>query len=385
MAFKRSAVRSRLSPPQRKPRRKSWFSFLRKAPVSGRNGGLYVLFFCFRAALRQLRRALRFLRDGGDERFGQLAPAPVLDIEVPDGAEHHRADEVHEQVLHGVVQPDVQIAAEAQFLPIDGHRGDAVDGHRDVAVGGVQHDGGDGVHDGVLLHIHVEEPVHAELEELPQHAHGHGEAEGRQRHVDRGQLELDTAVAVQNVDECEARGCAEKAGGGVEHGVPVVVGDEVAFQFAQYLRGEDEQENDDLQGGRQLDAEVLLDEEGQHKQHQHQKADERAFVFAADDGGYQRGQHDQPQHRIYGEHGGLALDDGLQLCAGGRGFGVSFHGAVPFCAMVFGIVYRKKRRITSPAVMNKAPVQTGPGLCAGLCTYFVPKMRSPASPRPGTI
>ena len=43
---------------------------------------------------------------------------------------------------------------------------------------------------------------------------------------------------------------------------------------------EDTQQDDDLQRGRQLDAEVLLDEEGQHKQHQHQQADERALVFA---------------------------------------------------------------------------------------------------------
>ena len=262
------------------------------------------------------RGVVRLVCDGGDERLSQLAVTSVLDVEVADGAEYHRADEVHEQILHGVVQADVQIAAEAQLLPVYLHGGDAVDGDGDVAVGGIQHHRGDGVDHGVLLHVHAEQPIHAEFEEFPQHAHRHGKAEGRQRHIDRGQLEFDAAVAVENVDERKAGGGAQEAGGGVQHGVPVVERDEIAFQFAQYLRRENKQQNDDLQRGRQLDAEVLLDEKRQHEQHQHQQAYKGALVFAAEDGGHQRGQHDQPQDRVYGEHGGLAADGGLQLRAG---------------------------------------------------------------------
>ena len=55
---------------------------------------------------------------------------------------------------------------------------DALDGDGFVGVGGVQQHGVDGVDDGVLLHVHMEQHVHAELEELPQHADGHGKAEG---------------------------------------------------------------------------------------------------------------------------------------------------------------------------------------------------------------
>lgn len=40
------------------------------------------------------------------------------------------------------------------------------------------------------------------------------------------------------------------------------VGDEIAAQLTQNFRREDEQQDDDLQGGGQLNAEVLLDENG---------------------------------------------------------------------------------------------------------------------------
>ena len=176
----------------------------------------------------------------------------------------------------------------------------------------------------------MEDTIHAELEELPQHAHRHGEAESRQRHVNRGELELDPAVAVENVDQREACGGTEKAGGGVQHGVPVGERDEVTLQLAQYLGGEDEQQNNDLQRGGQFDAEILLDEEGQHEQHQYQQADEGALILTADDRGHQCGQHNEPQNQIHGEHGGLAADSRFQI-AGLRGkFGMSFHRGIPF-------------------------------------------------------
>ena len=66
------------------------------------------------------------------------------------------------------------------------------------------------------------------------------------------------------------------------------IGDEVALQLAQYLRCENKQQYDDLQRGRQLNAEVLLDKKRQDKQSQYQQADKRAFIFAADDGRHQR-------------------------------------------------------------------------------------------------
>ena len=84
----------------------------------------------------------------------------------------------------------------------------------------------------------AEYPVHAELEKFPHDANGHGEAEGCQGHIHRRKLELDAAVAVEDVDQGEARGGAQEPRGGVEHGVPIGIGDEIAPQLPQDLRRE---------------------------------------------------------------------------------------------------------------------------------------------------
>ena len=39
-------------------------------------------------------------------------------MEIADDAEHDRADEVDDQVAHGVIQADIQIAAEAEALAV---------------------------------------------------------------------------------------------------------------------------------------------------------------------------------------------------------------------------------------------------------------------------
>ena len=126
------------------------------------------------------------------------------------------------------------------------------------------------------------------------------------------------------------------------------IGDEVALQLAQYLRCENKQQYDDLQRGRQLNAEVLLDKKRQDKQSQYQQADKRAFIFAADDGRHQRSQYDQPQYGVYGEHGGLPPDDGLQLRAQvPRGLFLTFHSvSLSACHFHFPVLYRKIRRNT---------------------------------------
>ena len=50
-----------------------------------------------------------------------------------------------------------------------------------------------------------------------------------------GELKLDAAVSVEDINEGKAGGCAEEACSGVEHGVPVGVGDEITLQLAQYF------------------------------------------------------------------------------------------------------------------------------------------------------
>ena len=254
----------------------------------------------------------------------------MLDVEIADGAEYCGADEVNEQVGHGVVQPNIQIAADAQLLPVDRHGGNAVDGDGRIAVGGVQHDGSDGADDGVFLHIHRKQPVHAELKELPQYAHSHGKAECRQRHIDRRKRKLDAAVAIENVDHGEACGGAEKAGGGVQNGIPVGICDKIALQLAQNFGGKDKQQNDDLQCGGQLNAEVLLNKERQHEQDQYQKADERAFILTAQNRGDQYGGHDETQHQIYGKNSGLAANGPAEIAGVGERFAALCHDLIPF-------------------------------------------------------
>ncbi len=101
------------------------------------------------------RSFLRFgLGNGGDKRLGDLALPAALDVKIPDETKDQRPDEIDKQVLHGIVQPDIQVPAKAQLLPVYRHTGDIPNGHRDVHIGGVQHHGGDAVDNGILLHIH---------------------------------------------------------------------------------------------------------------------------------------------------------------------------------------------------------------------------------------
>lgn len=85
-------------------------------------------------------------------------------------------------------------------------------------------------------------------------------------------------VAVEQVDKRKAERRADKARRRVQHGVPMRVGDEIALELAEDLRGENEHKDDDLQRARQLDAEVAFHESRQHEQNQHQNAYERALI-----------------------------------------------------------------------------------------------------------
>ena len=229
----------------------------------------------------------------------------MLDIEIAEHAERQRADKVDEQILHRVVQADIEIAVKAQILSIDGDGGDVVNRNGNILVRRVKHNRRDCVHDRVLLHIHVEQPVHAELKKLPQNADGHREAERDKRHINRGQLELDLVIPVQNIDECKAERCAQKTRRCVEDGIPVGDIDEKAAQLTQNFRSEDEHQNDDLQCAWQLDAEVFLHKQRQQKQKQHQQADCRVFIFAAQDRRDEDCHDNQTQNDIDRKYGGL--------------------------------------------------------------------------------
>ncbi len=52
----------------------------------------------------------------GDEGGGQFALSPLLDVKIADDGKDGGADEVDEEVLHGVPDTHIQIAAQAEGL-----------------------------------------------------------------------------------------------------------------------------------------------------------------------------------------------------------------------------------------------------------------------------
>ena len=88
------------------------------------------------------------------------------------------------------------------------------------------------MNDRILLHVHVEKPIHPELKELPQNTDRHRKTERGQRHIHGRERKLDLCVAVQDVDQRKADRRAEKAVRRVKHRVPVGVLDEVALELA---------------------------------------------------------------------------------------------------------------------------------------------------------
>ena len=115
---------------------------------------------------------IRGLLAGDKALGGSPALALALGIEKSGYGEHHRADEVHKEILHRVDKADIQIAAKAKAFAIDGHVLYPSDGYHLVGIGGIQGYRVKVVDNGVLLHVRVEEEIRAELEELPQHADG---------------------------------------------------------------------------------------------------------------------------------------------------------------------------------------------------------------------
>ena len=117
--------------------------------------------------------------------FGALAAG----IEKAGDREHHRADEVHKQVLHGVNDANVQIAAKAQTLTVNDHILDIWDGYNLVGAGDIQCGAVDGVNHCIPLHVCAQKEIHAEFKKFPQHADGHGETNGHQSQKQRGEIE----------------------------------------------------------------------------------------------------------------------------------------------------------------------------------------------------
>lgn len=102
------------------------------------------------------------------------------------------------------MSPMSRYPGQPQAAAVDRHILDVVNGHHLVAPGGVQGDGVDGVDDGVLLHVRVQEGVHEKLKELPQNPDGHGKAESQQGQEKGGELKGQLFIVVEQDDHGEA-------------------------------------------------------------------------------------------------------------------------------------------------------------------------------------
>ena len=297
---------------------------------------------------------------GGGGQLGGLQPgdepaeeppalAPAFQAHHAQGGEHHRPHKIHQQVLHGVVEADVQIGG--PILAVDRY---AVHHHLDGGVFaiGVQGHSAEGLHPGILLHIHAKKAVHGVLEELPHHPGGHGEAEGHQGHKGGGEAHLEFVRAVEDVHHGHADGRHQKAVHGVEHGVPEGEDEVILLDLPQNLRGEDKQQDDDLQGVGHLDVQPVLHKGGDKEQDQGQPAEEHVVIIPFQGLQHHYRQHQQPQHKIGGGELGVLLGlaayrgeflpaPGLALLLGGPCFLIVRHSLLLFLLEILPVLPHK--------------------------------------------
>ena len=88
----------------------------------------------------------------------------------------------------------------------------------------------------------------------------------------------------------------------MQHGIPVGVLNEVAFQFAQYFRRKYKYEDYYFKGVRQLDLQLPLKERRQHKQHQYQQTHEHTLIFLQHGGAHQHCDNQKTQYYVYCKH-----------------------------------------------------------------------------------
>ena len=193
-------------------------------------------------------------------------------------------------------------------MAIDRDLGDVVDANRMVGVRGVEHHRADGMHDGVFLHVESEQLVHAEFEELPDHADGHGEAEGDDRQIQGRKLELHPVGPVEQVDQREADRRGEEAVHRVQHRVPEREDLIERTDLAKNLGREHEHQHDDLKHRRQLDAEPHLDERRRQQQQQRQDAQEHVLIVPVEELEHGHDEHQYAQHGVDRERAFMLAD-----------------------------------------------------------------------------
>ena len=181
----------------------------------------------------------------------------VILVQETDDAEYDCAYKVDHEILHGVEDADVQVAALdgicTAVCGLDYRCSYAGNLHRNLGTGGVQGYGSEVGYDKVFLHIHVKELVCGKFKEFPDYPYGHGKAECHQSHIKRRQLD-EAASTVQDVEQGKPDGCAQKSVDGVEHGVPARNGGVIFVDLSKYFCSVNKQIDNDLKHRRNLYA-----------------------------------------------------------------------------------------------------------------------------------
>lgn len=225
---------------------------------------------------------------GGDKLSRKLAFAAMQDIEIADDGKRERAEKVEDQVLHGIDHADVEKTAVddgddiARFVKEYGLC-DVLHGDDDVLAALVQQNAPHGVDQKIFLHIQFADVVHKKFKKFPQHPHGHGKTERHNGEKEGGKGKLAPA-AVEKVGQSEPDGRAQEPVDKVQKTVPKGKVYIKRRRLAQHFRTENEQQDNDFQRCRYLDAEGFFDEKGQKGQKQCQCAEYRRFGPSAREG-----------------------------------------------------------------------------------------------------
>ena len=160
-------------------------------------------------------------------KFGGKVPlaavVAVFDVGESDDGEHDCAAHVDEDVCHGIMDADIEVAVgdNNRFARGRSYRSANVspmDGLYCNSWASALHEleGGD---NRVFLHVKAHEGIHCVFEKLPKRTDGHGEAESRDGHVDRRKLQARCLAAIEDVGQGESDACGKKAPKRMEHGL----------------------------------------------------------------------------------------------------------------------------------------------------------------------
>ena len=100
-----------------------------------------------------------FFFEPRNEQSGKTSFSPGFHEEIADDGKYNGANKVDQQVVHGIDEPDVQIAAESEAFSVDCHVLNVIHGDGDITFGRVQQHGLEGVDDGILLRMSREKKL----------------------------------------------------------------------------------------------------------------------------------------------------------------------------------------------------------------------------------